>query len=151
MPWLIYTWDFLIHWWDSKTHSYVRHDSTRHTYEWIASHVSISHVSCSFTREWVSFTHVWKKYDSFIRETWLIHTWDMTHLHTWHDSSRHVTWLMQTCDTTYESSRRLYVHKDDDTHMLFDSATTGATGETYSGLREKVISSYICNFIYFYI
>jgi len=32
------------------------------------------------------------------RETWLIHTCDMTHSYMWHDSFVHVTWLIPTCD-----------------------------------------------------
>ena len=41
------------------------------------------------------------RYDSFTRETWLIHTWDMTHSHVWHDLFTCVSWLIHMCDITH--------------------------------------------------
>jgi len=97
------------------------HES-RHTYEWVMTHVWMSHdtrmnASCelwciashdSFTcMIWLIFvyymTHacIWHDYDSFMCMTWLIHVCDMTHSCVRHVSFMCVSWLIHVCDMTH--------------------------------------------------
>jgi len=52
---------------------YVRHDSSLHC--------SMSDMTHHFCSSWclTDMTHTFVRHDAFIYETWLIHTWDMTH------------------------------------------------------------------------
>jgi len=90
--------------------------SLSHMYEWVMSHVWMSHVPCMnesyrnesyHTQEWVMpHSHSYLQHDSFIRAirliaVWLIHTWDMTHSYRGRDSFIHGTWLIHTGDKTH--------------------------------------------------
>ena len=93
-----------------------------HRYEWVMSHIWMSHVTymnvmwrCDMTHSYVwhdSFicvirlihmcdmtnSRVW--HDQYICVTWLIHIFDMPHSHTWHDPFICMTWLIRMCDMT---------------------------------------------------
>ena len=53
------------------------HDMSHVVYEWVMSHAN---KSCTRRNHWSCAWH-----DSFICETWLIHTWDTTHPYVWQD------------------------------------------------------------------
>jgi len=91
--------------WD-MTHLYVRHDSS---ILWDTTHRYVRHDS--FLREtWLIYmwdmthctpdtTHLFVGHASSTRETWLVCTWDMTHALVCLDSFIRVTWLIHVCVT----------------------------------------------------
>ena len=77
-----------------------------HTYKWVMSHIWMSHVthmneSCH-THEWVK-SHIWMSHSCLMNicVVWLVQMCDMTHSYVWHDSFICVTWLIHTCDMTH--------------------------------------------------
>jgi len=52
-------------------------------------------------------THSYVWHDSFVRVTWLIHTFDITHSQAWLDSFIRVAWLIHTCGVTHSYVTRL--------------------------------------------
>jgi len=102
------------------SHSYLRHESFHMqdtTYSYVRqdafrmrdiTHSYVRHNS--FLREtWLiptwDMTHSYVRHNSFLRETWLIPTWDMTHSYVRHDSFLRETWLIPAWDMTHSYLR----------------------------------------------
>jgi len=96
--------------------TYVIHDSfipvKSHIYAWRDAFVGgarywISYVTRdSFVRDtWLictwHVTHLYFTRDSFIRDTWLIHTWHTTHFHLAYDLFIRDACLIHVCNTTH--------------------------------------------------
>ena len=79
------------------THEWVttRVNELCHTYEWVVSHIWMSHVKHMNESCHIVTSHSYMWHDSFIYLTCLIRIHDMTHSYVWHDSFECVTWL---CD-----------------------------------------------------
>ena len=102
-----------MHHWDMP-HAYVRHvtrmNESCHTYEWVTSHISMSHETHMHASHiWMShvsyvrsdMTHSYVRHDACICVSWLIDMCDMTHSYVWHDSFIRAAWRVHMCDMTH--------------------------------------------------
>jgi len=86
VTWLIRMWDMM--------HLYVRHDS----FTFVC--VCVCKCICIGWRLLYAKTPLDVRHDPFICETWLLHTWDMTHSYVRHDSFIRETWHNNMWDMT---------------------------------------------------
>jgi len=110
------TWPFYI---CDRPHLYVCHD----TFPYVAWLIHAWHDSL-ICMTWL-FCVV-----SFIRVTWLVQMWDLTHSYAWRDSSVRVTWLIHTCGVTHFHMWHVW-HKMYVWHNLF-ICVPRPCGVTYS-------------------